>query len=64
MDETEKRGRGRPPRPGGAREPHTHRYDPSTYARAEAIAQQRGEDLTEVLERALENYIRRHGGRS
>ena len=56
-----KRPRGRPPRPGGAREPHTHRFDPATYARAEAIAAQRGEVLGDVLARALDNYVRRHG---
>lgn len=61
MDEPPKRGRGRPPRPGGRKEPHTHRYDPATYASAEKIAADRGEDVAEVLARALVNYVKRHG---
>jgi len=60
MGET-KRPRGRPPRPGGAREAHTHRFDPATYARAELICAHRGETVGDVLARALENFVRRHG---
>ena len=60
MDETEKRGRGRP-RLADPRDPHTHRYARSTYTRAEAIAGARGEDLADVLGRALANYVKRHG---
>lgn len=62
MDQPEKRGRGRPPRPGGRKEPHTHRYDPTVYDTAAAIAKRRGEDLADVLGRALTNYVKRHGG--
>lgn len=62
MEETQKRGRGRPKREGGRREPHTHRYDPATYNAAAELAEQRGDDLaTDVLEKALKSYVRRHG---
>jgi hypothetical protein len=55
-----KRPRGRPKRAGGAREPHTHRFDPGTYTTAATIAEKRGETVGDVLARALDAYVRRH----
>jgi hypothetical protein len=57
MTEPEKRGRGRP-RLADPRNPRTHRFADSTYLRALEIAKDRGDDLTEVLERSLRNYVR------
>lgn len=38
------------------------RADDSLWFRAKAVAEKRGESLSDVLRRALELYVKRHGG--
>lgn len=66
MDETPKRGRGRPVGTGKGKTPvRTLRFG-SLWDQAETIAKGRGEAMTDVvspaIERALRRYVKQHEG--
>lgn len=57
---TPKRGPGRPRKPGGSDKPRTAGRIGSIWDEAKAIADQRGESMTAVIEAALRRYVQRH----
>ena len=57
--ETPRRGPGRPPKPEGAKPKRNIRIGP-IWDEAAAIAEQRGETMTAVIDAALRRYVSRH----
>lgn len=60
MGEEGKRGRGRPPRPGGAKVSRSLRVDRELWETAVELAEANGETMTRIIEPAVERQLRRY----